>query len=555
MAGTNLSMCRGVIMQQTEQINNVQQAEQVTNGLMKYFTRLGKSKALWYLLGISFLFFLLRFPSFFEPDWHVDDGLFEAIGLALGKGQVLYVQISDNKPPLVYLLFALFHSELLTLHFVSLLFGLLTVLVFFFLSQKLFGKRQISMVTTSIFAFFFATPIFEGQVLHAENFMLLPIVTASYLIYAHSLSKTNQTGNRSRVYLMAGVLLGIALVFKIVAVFDFSAFLLYLLIINLPERPFLQKKEVFINVVKNIYPVLVGSLLPLFITFLYFFTQHTLKEFIQAAFFGNIDYVGGDNYLLIPQGTLLLKVLLLTVAVFLVFLKRKAFQPATIFILLWFSFSVFNALFSGRGFGHYLLLALPSISLVVGLFFATQNLKARTGIFLSLLIGLCLLVANFGLPNFRGTIGYYRYFLSFETGRIDRTFYYERAFGGIPTRNDEVAQFIKTHTTPSESVFVWGDYAQIYLLAGKQPPVKYWTAFQITYNEQILKETELALKRNPPKYIIMLTETPEPFPFDMTSYSKKFALNGATIYERIILTGTTSSSHREYIDDKADKLR
>jgi Dolichyl-phosphate-mannose-protein mannosyltransferase len=554
MAGTDLSMCRGVTLQQTEQINNVQQAEQVTNGLMKYFTRLGKSKALWYLLGISLLFFLLRFTSFFEPDWHVDDGLFEAIGLALAKGQVLYVQISDNKPPLVYLLFALFHSELLTLRLVSLLFGLLSVLASFFLSQRLFGNRQISMLTTSIFAISFATPIFEGNVLHAENFMLLPIVTAGFLIYAHSLSHTNQTGNRSRVYLLAGVLLGIAFLLQLVAVFDFSAFLLYLLIINLPEKlSFLQKREVFINVVKNIYPVLVGFLLPLFITILYFLTQHTLKNFLEAVFSGNVGYVGKDNYLLIPQGTLLLKVLLLIVAVFLVFLKRRAFPPAAIFILLWFSFSLFNALFSGRGYPHYLLSVLPSISLVAGLCFATQNLKARTGIFLSLILGLCLLVANFGLPNFRTTIGYYRYSLLFEAGRIDRTVYYQKAFGGIPTRNDEVAQFIKTHTTPSESVFVWGNYPQVYLLAGRQPPVKYWTAFQITFNEQTLKETELALKRNPPTYIIVLAKTQEPFPFEMTAYTKKFALNGAIIYERIILTGTTSSSQGEFIDDKAKR--
>lgn len=521
-------------MQQVEQVNNTQQAEQVASGFMEYFIRLGKSKTVWYLLGISFLFFLLRFPSFFEPDWHADDGLFEAIGLALGKGQVLYVQISDNKPPLLYLLYALFHSDIFTLRLVSFLFGLLSVLAVFFFSQKLFGKRQISMLTTLIFVFFFATSIFEGDAANAENFMLLPIVTAGFLIYAHSLSRTNQTRNRSGIYLLAGVLLGIAFLIKIVALFDFSAFLLYLLILNLPEKlSFLQRKEVILNVVKNIYPVLVGFLLPFFITVLYFLTQHTLKNFIQAVFFGNVGYVGNDNYLLIPQGILLLKVLLLIVAVFLVFLKRKALQPATIFLLLWFPFSVFNALFSGQGFVHYLLLALPSISLVVGLYFATQNLKARIGIVLSLIIGLSFLVSNFGLPNFRATFGYYRYYLSYEAGRIDRTFYYQKTFGGIPTRNYEVAQFIKTHTTASDSVFIWGNYAQIYLLAGKQPPVKYWTAFQITFNEQILQETELALKRNPPKYVIVLAEIQQPVPIDMSSYTRAFTLNGATIYERI----------------------
>jgi len=509
----------------------MQQAEQITNWLMKDITRLGKRKTVWYLLFISFLFFLLRFPSFFEPDWSIDVGIYQAIGLALGKGKLLYAQIWDNKPPLLYLLYALFHSELLALRLVSLLFALLSVYLFFLLSQKLFEKRHISIVTTSIFAILFATPIFEGDIVEPENLMILPIVAASYLIYAHSLSKTNRKEHRSRFYLIAGVLLGIAFLFKAVAIFDFSAFLLYLLIINLPEKlSFLKRKQAIIHLIKDIFPMLVGFLLPFFVTVLYFFTQHTLKDFIEAAFSGNIDYVGVYNHLLIPQGALLLKVLLLTVFVFLVFLKRKTFQPATIFILLWFSFSLFNALFSGRWYPHYLLVVIASISLVLGLLFSKQNLKARASIFLLLILSMCLLVANFGRPNIRGTFGYYRNFLMFETGKIDTTSYQDQAFfGGIASRNDEIARFIKTH--PSDTIYIWGNYPQIYLLAGELPPGKYLTS-GVMQNEKGLKETELALKRTPPKYIIVLAEM-DSIPFDMTSYTKEFTLKGATIYERI----------------------
>ena len=74
------------------------------------FTKLAiieKKSYVWVLLGIICAFILLRLPSLIEPEWYGDEGIYRTIGLALSRGEVLYRDIWDNKPPLLYWMCAL----------------------------------------------------------------------------------------------------------------------------------------------------------------------------------------------------------------------------------------------------------------------------------------------------------------------------------------------------------------------------------------------------------------------------------------------------------------
>ena len=51
----------------------------------------------WILNFLTFL--ILRLPSLFEPYWYADEGIYLTIGNALRRGEILYSQIHDNKPP------------------------------------------------------------------------------------------------------------------------------------------------------------------------------------------------------------------------------------------------------------------------------------------------------------------------------------------------------------------------------------------------------------------------------------------------------------------------
>src|SRR3990167_3716315 len=82
----------------------------------------------------SVVFVILRFPSIFEPHWYGDEGIYEIIWIAINNGRVLYSEIWDNKPPLLYLIYALFNGDLFYIRFASLISGVFSIIFFFLLA-------------------------------------------------------------------------------------------------------------------------------------------------------------------------------------------------------------------------------------------------------------------------------------------------------------------------------------------------------------------------------------------------------------------------------------
>src|SRR5271154_4148144 len=113
---------------------------------MKFLAKLEKTKLCWWIIISCILFFFLRLPSLIEPYWYGDEGVYEVIGQAMNHGRLLYQGIWDNKPPLLYVVYALAQGDQPTVKIISLIIGLATVICFFFLSQKLFNKLKISLL-------------------------------------------------------------------------------------------------------------------------------------------------------------------------------------------------------------------------------------------------------------------------------------------------------------------------------------------------------------------------------------------------------------------------
>src|ERR1035437_6409331 len=113
---------------------------------MKILAKLEKSFDSWFLIVISFVFFLLRLPSLFEPDWYGDEGIYQVLGIGIRAGRLLYRDIFDNKPPLLYILYSLVSSDQFMTRFISLVFGLISVWGFFYLSKKILNNPKIAYV-------------------------------------------------------------------------------------------------------------------------------------------------------------------------------------------------------------------------------------------------------------------------------------------------------------------------------------------------------------------------------------------------------------------------
>ena len=489
---------------------------------MKFIARLEKSKDFWFLLMTSFIFFLLRLPSLFEPYWYGDEGIYEVLGSAIRHGRILYSGIWDNKPPLLYITYALFNGDQFYVRIASLVFGIFAVIAFFFLAKKLFGheKRETVLWITSIFAFMLGLPLLEGNIANAENFMLVPIILSALLLFRDRLN--------SKIYFSAGIVLGLAFLFKIVAIFDFLAFCTFIFIVNTEiHGKKINLDKMAKQALNLLAPFAVGFLAPILVTGL-FFLGPSFKYFLQATFTQNVGYVGYGNKFIIPQGFLILKLLLLAGFNIYLFLKKTKFTKTSLFILTWLSFSLFNAFFSQRPYTHYLLVLLPALTLMIGLTVLEKKYKIQAAILLALTVLLVFINFNF----YRKTPLYYQNFVTFITGVKSVREY--RAFFDKKTPIDyEIAEYIKSKAKSSDQIFIWGNNAQVYKLTNKLPPGRYAVAYHITGYSEGFKNTRDAIQKSNPKFIIIMPKQPT-FPFSLNGYLNAVTIENVTIYERAI---------------------
>lgn len=508
---------------------------------MRILKELKSNRQFLFVIFSTFLFFILRLPSLFEPLWYGDEGIYQVVGTALNHGELLYKEIFDNKPPFLYWLYAFLQSDQFMIRLVSLIFGILTVIMFFFLSKKLFqnakNNSNIAFLTTFIFTVLFGLPILEGNIANAENFMLLPIITSAILI----LNSQKPTPNRSFInhssliparhryaqalagglnpYFLSGVLLGLAFLFKIVAVFDLSAFVIFYFILNFNS---------FKKAIKLIY-IIAGFFLPIFLVALFFVANGTFIDFVKAVFIANISYVGYGNKMGAFPILLFIKIILLGIFLLYIFAKRKKISQGSLFILTWFAFSLFNAYFSQRPYTHYLLVLISSLSLISGLIlFDKQYQKTIAVIFL---IALLTIAKGFYIPRSNKNISYYQNFISYVMGGKTMASY--QAFFDSNTPIDyEIARFIKPKLSKNETIFVWGNNAQLYQLIGVVAPTKYVVVYHISNSKDGQRATQTTIEKTKPKFIVIMANT-SPIPFSLINYSRRISINNAAIYERI----------------------
>jgi hypothetical protein len=488
---------------------------------MKTLGKLEKSSGTWFLIFTCFFFFVLRLPSLFEPYWYGDEGIYQALGLKINSGGLLYRDAFDNKPPLLYVFYSFFNSDQFMVRLGSLAFGIFAVIVFYFLAKKLLKKKLAVFFSTGFFAFMFAIPLLEGNIANAENLMLFPLILAGLLIYS------NAEKTKNKLFFFAGLLTGIAFLFKIVAIFDFAAFFLFLLFSDFTFNfSKLKSKKYVFELLNKTGIFALSFIVPISITALYFYIAGAFPLFLKASFLNNVGYVGYGNKFIIPQGLLILKLVILSLFSLFIFIKRKNLGANGVFIFLWIGFSLFNAFFSQRPYTHYVLVFLPSFSLLLGFFLSDKRWQKFSLIFILILT--YLIFKNFHLYD--KVIPYYKNFLSFANGEKSLKDY-QGYFDGRTPIDYQVVQYLLPRIG-SENIFIWGNNAQLYKMLNKLPPGRYTVAYHITGYKDGIENTTKGLQKTNPKYIIAMPNV-KPYPFSLENYRQNIILSDVIIYERI----------------------
>jgi len=200
---------------------------------------------------VIFLMIFLRIPSFFEPWWYGDENIYGAVAQAIMSGKMLYVQVWDNKPPLIYLIYGLnyliFGNNLLTLRLFNGLLALLGVFSFLRITQFFDIPKKISKVST-IFYILISTILFEGTIFNGEN-IFVPLVLAGFWLVFGNLevwkSQVKQWKNLINWKLMLGIFLwSLAILTKIHALIEISVLILAFLVILIKKNQTNKKLKI-----------------------------------------------------------------------------------------------------------------------------------------------------------------------------------------------------------------------------------------------------------------------------------------------------------------------
>jgi len=477
------------------------------------------SLPVWLVIILTVVIFL-RIPSLFYPYSYGDEGIYLTLGQAVRQGLTLYREIHDNKPPLIYLLAAI-SGSLFWFRTILMVWSLGTIIVFWRLGRCLFkNKTRPVLIATVLFALLTTWPRLEGNIANAEIFMILPILAGFLLVLCGKKQETLR-------FLGAGALFSSAVLFKVTAGFDFAALGLLLF--------FSLSFKNWRTIVRQGFLLLAGFSLPLFFFGLYFMIQDAFLPFIQAGFLQNIGYLsswkGKSQGMIFNTGFILRTSSLLVLTIFF-WLTRKKLNKNLIFLCLWLIFSLFGATLSERPYPHYLVQALPTASLLVGLLIA--NIKKFERLLVLFFLGLLLFVQQYFNFWEYPTITYYQNFLDWAT-RQKTNEEYLRYFNPNLPRNRQIASFLLHHTTSDERIFIWGEDAPcLYALTRRLPPGRYTANYHIKdFNGY--QETIDAIKSVRPKYIIVL-DTEDAFPqLDLIlakDYHPFSTLDGAILFFR-----------------------
>lgn len=455
--------------------------------------------------------FFLRLPSLFEPFTYADEGIYLTLGQAMRQGKILYREIHDNKPPLLYLLAAL-AGNFTYFRLLLMIWSLLTIYFFSVLARSLFPQKQLAWVlATGLFAILTSIHTFEGNIANAENFMLLPTIAGFWLILKNLKNKSMFP------FFLAGSFFALAALFKIPAAFDFLAALILLCFISIKRK-------------KKLAAIL-GFALPFLMTFIYFYCQKALFQYLTAVFNQNIAYLsswGGQSQAFSLPISLLVRSLIVVEIVIIAFLFRKKLSLASQLILIWFSFSLFAALLSSRPYPHYLLQVMPSLSLAFGLILTHSGEKFLPFFLMAVFVAAFWAFHFWHYPN----LSYYLNFYQFALGRKTKDKYFT-TFDSRAEMTYQLVHYIRSHTQVEEPIFIWGTEPSVYALSRRQPVGRYTTSYHII-DFNAYQETMLALRKAKPNLIIVSREEARRFSeledFLDNYYFKNYAIGGNEIY-------------------------
>ena len=436
-----------------------------------------------------------RMATWFFP-FDSDHWIFYYVGRRWAEGASLYVDMWDHKSPLIFgfnaILYKIFGDNIFWHRLVLTLIAIVTIWVFYktarLLLEQIGSKNslQYAKIGTLFFIFFANLSQFTNSANNNENLAMLPLLGSLYFYL-----KWRQTTNQKwYILVISGLLAGI--------VFTLKANFAILLLPIAFDIIYLQHKKL-LAAVANLAIFGIAALAQLLIWVAYFVHLGTIKQFYIATFEFNSKYIKALGWDLGSPGVavflLILGLLIVFFAPFVIYAISRTKQIISkdhayelIVPLLALSVIVFIAL-AGTFYSHYFLIIIPYLCLVLAATINNvQKLKFIKVLYISwAIIAVFMLLISYKqlYNNFRGTAA------------------------NELAKQQQVADYIKSRTEPSDTIFANIYGATMYRLADRNSGTRFISAshllidyknnFGYDFNSIAIGD----LEKSKPKYIII----------------------------------------------------
>ena len=430
-----------------------------------------------------------------------DEGEYAYAGQLLLQGIPPYKLAYSMKFPGTYVAYAitmfLFGQTVTAIHLGLLLVNCATSALIFFIGKRLVNST-VGIVAAASYALLSVSPSVLGLAAHATHFVVLPVLGGAFLL----LNKQSRLGVGR--LLLGGLLMGLGLLMKQPGLFFILFGAVYLFLGDVRSGLALRKA-----ILRNLI-FAGGAVTPLVITFLalcyagvfvqfWFWTIHYAHEYgtlvsisdaRQLLIQGVRDAIGPNWPLWILAGVGLLTCSL-----------NRSTGRSTGFLLGLFISSTL-ALCLGFYFrSHYFILLLPAVALFAGI--AINSISSvlrrqitRVRFFPVLLLASCAVFLVLAQRD-----------LFFLLSPIEAS---HTIYAGNPfSETIKVAEYVRDHTDPSDTIAVVGSEPQIYFYSHRHCAAGYIYTYPLmeaqTYARQMQSEMIHEIEAAEPKYLISVT--------------------------------------------------
>jgi len=398
------------------------------------------------LLIYCVLAVFLRFFSFFPSVIDHDESTYLEIARMLLNGKTLYVDMVDIKPPGIFLILAGFQSvfsySLFVIRLLVAIWIALTSFILYLSARVLLSDGRAAVASGIIYIFFISTWSFYGISITPEIFFNIFTISALFVLIK----------NKKPVrYFWAGLFAGIGFFIKYLVLFDFTAFVLFFLVLEIRKLK-LGGIPVFFRLVF----AGIGFLIPFMMANLWYYLNGHFDAFY------NITYLAPSKYPSEFDPWKMLKFLLdfhlrfLPLFIFYYYaLFHRGFSNSSLKTtrnlgILWSLMALVAVLLAGKTFGHYMIQLMLPVSLVAGVFFFNREAPSRLERFLHSKIALvAFMVLILGVSAMK-----IEYILKKDVPR-------------------EIAAYLEPKLKTEDVIYTGNYHHIIYYLLKKDSPTKY----------------------------------------------------------------------------------